>query len=238
MLENIKQYVAGCKKCQANKPNWQSKTNNLYPNEILQGPWETISIDLIGPLPKSAGYDGILVIVDHFSKMAHYMPINMNITTHGVAKVSWDRVFKDVGIPQKVISDRGPQFVSRFMKELCSQLGIERNPSTAYHPQTNGQTERVNQELEQYLQLYCNYRQNDWAEWLSIAEFSYNNWIHSSIGQSPFMINLGCHPNVGGNMNSSMEDSPGTEQFLKTIKEIRSRVEVALKKTNKVIKKK
>jgi len=107
--------------------------------------------------------------------MARYMPINMNITTHGVAKVSWDRVFKDVRIPQKVISDRGPQFVSRFMKELCSQLGIERNPSTAYHPQTNGQTERVNQELEQYLQLYCNYRQNDWAEWLSIAEFSYNN---------------------------------------------------------------
>jgi len=58
----------------------------------------------------------------------------MNITTQGVAKISWDRVFKDVGIPQKVISDRGPQFVSRFMKKLCSQLGVERNPSTAYHP--------------------------------------------------------------------------------------------------------
>jgi len=94
--------------------------NNLYPNEIPKGPWETISIDLIGPLPESAGYDRILVIVDRFSKMAHYAPINMNITTQGVAKVSWDQVFKDVGIPQKVISDRGPQFVSRFMKELCS----------------------------------------------------------------------------------------------------------------------
>jgi len=116
------------------------------------------------------------------------------------------------------------------MKELCSQLGIERNPSTTYHPQTNGQTERVNQELEQYLQLYCNYRQNDWAEWLSITEFSYNNWIHSSTGQPPFMINLGQHPNVRENMNSSTEDSPGMEQFLKTIKEIRSGVETALNK--------
>jgi len=83
--------------------------------------------------------------------MARYIPINMNITAQGVAKISWDRDFKDMGIPKKVISDRGPQFVLRFMKELCSQLGIERNPSTTYHPQTDGQTEQVNQELEQYL---------------------------------------------------------------------------------------
>jgi len=73
--------------------------------------------------------------------MAQYIPINMNITAQEVAKISWDRVFKDMGIPQKVISDRGPQFVLRFMKELCSRLRIERNPSTAYHPQTDGQTE-------------------------------------------------------------------------------------------------
>jgi len=107
--------------------------------------------------------------------MAHYTPINMNITAQGVAKTSWDRVFKDVGIPQKVISDQGPQFVLRFMKELYSRLGVERNSSTAYHPQTDSQTERVNQELKQYLRLYCNYKQNNWAEWLLIAEFSYNN---------------------------------------------------------------
>ena len=108
MLEDIKRYVAGCKRCQANKPNWQPKRNNLYPNEVLKGPWEVISINLIGPLPESSGYDRILVIVDRFSKMACYIPIDMNITAQGVAKVSWDWVFKDVGIPQKVISDRGP----------------------------------------------------------------------------------------------------------------------------------
>jgi len=162
----------------------------------------------------------------------------MNITAQGVAKISWDQVFKDVGLPQKVISDRGPQFVSRFIKELCSQLGIERNPSMAYHPQTDGQMEQVNQELEQYLRLYCNYRQNNWAEWLSIAEFSYNNQIHSSTGQSPFLVNLGCHPNTGQDTGKITEDSPGMEEFLKTIKEIRNGVEEALKKTNEMMKKK
>ena len=124
------------------------------------------------------------------------------------------------------------------MKELCSRLGVERNPSTTYHPQTDSQTERVNQELEQYLRLYCNYRQNNWAEWLSIAEFSYNNQIHSSTGRSPFLINLGRHPNIGQDIGKTTEDSPGTKQFLKMIKEIRNEVEETLKKTNTVIKKK
>ena len=90
MLEDIKQYVARCERCQATKPNRQPKRNYLHPNEVLQNPWEIVSIDLIGPLPESAGYDGILVIVDHFSKMVQYVPINMNITAQGVAKISWD----------------------------------------------------------------------------------------------------------------------------------------------------
>ena len=104
--------------------------------------------------------------------------------------------------------------------------------------QTNGQTERVNQELEQYLRLYYNYRQNDWAEWLSITEFSYNNQIYSSIGQSLFMVNLGHHPNIGKDINLSTENSLGMEQFLKTIREIRNEVESALKETNEMMKRK
>jgi len=88
MLEDIKRYIVGCERCQATKPNQQPKRNNLHPNEIPKSPWEIISIDLIGPLPESSGYDGILVIVDRFSKMAHYISINMNIMAQGVAKVS------------------------------------------------------------------------------------------------------------------------------------------------------
>jgi len=122
MLNNIKQYITGCERCQANKPNQKLKRNYLYPNKVLQGPWETISINLIGLLLESTGYDGILVIVDLFSKMACYIPININISAQGVAKISWDWVFKDMGIPQKVISDWGPQFVSRFMEEFTRNL--------------------------------------------------------------------------------------------------------------------
>jgi len=92
----------------------------------------------------SSGYNGILVVVDRFSKMAWYLPISMRISSRRVAQILWDQVFKDVGLPRKVISDRGPQFVSNFMKELCSRLGIEQNPSTAYHPQADGQTKQVN----------------------------------------------------------------------------------------------
>ena len=118
--EDIKRYITGCEKCQVIKLNQQPKQNHFHPNEVLQNPWEIVSIDLIGPLPESVGYNGILVIVDHFSKIAHYILINTNITAQGVAKISWDWVFKDMRIPQKVISDWGPQFVSRFMKKLCS----------------------------------------------------------------------------------------------------------------------
>ena len=131
-----------------NQPSQIDKT--LHPNEVPTQPWDVISIGIVGPLPTSSGYNGILVTVNQFSKMARYIPINMEISSRRVAQKLWERVFKvkDVGLPKKVISDRGPQFVSNFMKELCLQLGIERNPSTAYHPQTDEQTERVNQELE------------------------------------------------------------------------------------------
>src|SRR3954468_21939053 len=100
-------------------------------------------------------------------------------------------------MPEKVISDRGPQFVSKFIQSLYQMLEVTGNPSTTYHPQTDGQTERVNQEIERYLRIYINHHQTDWAEWLSIAEFSYNNKIHSSTKKSQFFVKHGQHPRKG-----------------------------------------
>jgi transposase InsO family protein len=117
----------------------------------------------------------ILVIVDRFSKKAYFLPCNTTITSQGVANLYRDHVFKEHGLPKKVISDRGSQFVSGFMKGLYQNLGIEANPSTAYHLQTDGQTEWVNQELEEYLRIYVNERQNDWVDWLPIAQFCHND---------------------------------------------------------------
>ena len=113
------------------------------------------------------------------------------ITSKGVANLYWEHIFKEQGLPRKVISNRGPQFISGFMKELYDNLGIKANPSTAYHPQTDRQTERVNQELEEYLRIYINQKQNDWVDWLPIAQFCHNDRQHSATGYSPFMITGG-----------------------------------------------
>ena len=180
-----------------------------------------------------------MVEVDRFSKNSTlYSNNNENITSKGVAKNLWKLVFKDTGLPQKVISDRGCQFVSKFMKELCNQLGIERNSSTAYHPQTDGQTERVNQEMEQYLQLYISYRQEDWAEWLPMTEFAHNNRQHSSTRKSPFFVYLGRHPNIHGEGEKSTGRVPEVDEFVQKIRKAAGEVERALKKTNEVMKKK
>ena len=123
--------------------------------------------------------------------------MNIELSSMGMARHYRDNVFKHHDLLRKVISDRGSPFVSKFMKDLCMLLGIERNPSTAYHPQTDGQTERVNQEVEQYLRIFINERQSDWAEWLPMAQFAYNDKVHSSTGQSPFFLNYGQHPYKG-----------------------------------------
>ena len=107
-------------------------------------------------------------------------------------------MFREHGVPHKVVSDWGPQFVSRFMKEFYAMIGVKANPSTAFHPQTDGQTEQVNQEIEVYLQAYVNHLQDDWAEWLSTAEFALNNCEHSATGQTPFFLEYRRHPWNGG----------------------------------------
>ena len=134
------------------------KKTPLNLNTVSNAPWEIISVDLIGPLPKSKGKNAIMVIVDRFSKMIQLFLVSTKITSQGMAKIFRDEIFKLHGIPKKVISDQGPQFVSSFMKELYSQLQIEGNPSTAYHPETDGQTERINAWVEQYLHTYINHR--------------------------------------------------------------------------------
>jgi transposase InsO family protein len=126
-------------------------------------------------LPKSGGADAILVVVDRLSKMAHFIPTNETITAKDLAKIYFDNIFKIHGLPADITSDRGSLFTSHFWEGLCACLNTKQNLSTAFHPQTDGQTERVNGILEQYLRAYCNYQQDNWRDLLTMAEFSYNN---------------------------------------------------------------
>ena len=151
-------------------------------------------MDFIVGLPESNGYNAILVIVDRLSKMAHYIPTTEKVTSEQVARLFFDKVFKHHGIPDSIISDHGTQFTSKFSKALCSLIAINQGLSTSFHPQTDGQTERINAILEQYLRGYINYQQNNWAELLTMAEFSYNNTVSTTTGITPFFALYGQHP--------------------------------------------
>ena len=151
LKEDVKRYVQRCFKCQKNKVQHQRKAGELHPLKISQGPWQEISIDIIRPLPKSNGMDAIIIIVDRFTKMIHLKAITMNISSEEIAKIYRDNIWKLHGIPRKILSNSGLQFASKFMEEFTKALGTKRQLSTAYHPQTDGQTERINQEIGTFL---------------------------------------------------------------------------------------
>ena len=119
---------------------------------------------------------------------------NGEVASEGIARIFRDTVWRDFGLPEVVISDRGSQFILKFTRDLYQLLEIKMNPSMAYHPQMDGRTEHINQEVEQYLWLFVNHGQDDWAEWLPLAEFSYNDKIQMSTGYSPFYLNYVQHP--------------------------------------------
>ncbi len=151
MKKYIENYVCTCETCQRTKSSTQAKAAPLHPNAIPSRPWTHISVDMVTGLPRCNGQDTILMIVDRFSKEIIPIACTTELSSEGWAKILRDEVYAKHGMPQVVISDRGTVFVSKFMKDLYDLLQIKANASTAYHPQTDGQTERVNQEVEKYL---------------------------------------------------------------------------------------
>jgi len=135
-----------------------------------------------------------MVVVNSITKRAHFVSTVTTISAAGAAHLFLNHVWKHHGLPWKVVSDRGPQFVVEFTWELYRLLGIKLAANTAYHPQGDGQTERVNQELEQYLRLFTNQRQDDWVGLLPFAKFQYNNQVHSSTQHPPFLLDTGRVP--------------------------------------------
>ena len=133
-------YVEGCDACQRTKSSRQRAVAPLHPHDAPSRPWATISMDLIGPLPESQGKDAILVVVDRFSKQLHAIPTFTMLNAEDMARLLRDHIFRLHGVPKKIIHDRGPQFQSKFAVSFYRLLGIENTPSTAYHPQMDGQT--------------------------------------------------------------------------------------------------
>jgi transposase InsO family protein len=197
MSRYIGQYVKTCDPCLRTKIQRRRPVGELHPLPTPESRWDVISVDFIVELPDSHGYDAVMNVVDSVGKRAHFIPTTTTISALGAARLFLHNVWKLHGLPCRVVSDRGPQFVAEFTRELYRLLGITLSTTTAYHPQADGQTERVNQELEQYLRVFVNERQDNWDELLPLAEFQYNNHVHSGTQQTPFLLDTGRHPRMG-----------------------------------------
>ena len=187
----VKNYMQGCGACQQFKIDRCPSKPAFLPTEGAKStrPFANCSIDLITDLPLSEGFDSILVIVDQgLSKGVILMPCNKTITSKGTAKLLLENLYKRFGLPDKIISDRGPQFASKAFRELMKQLGINSALSTAYHPQTDRTTEQVNQEIEAYLSIYCTSHPEEWSTALHTLEFTHNNRRHADRQKTPFEL--------------------------------------------------
>jgi len=193
MEDDVREYCSSYDICQKIKSPRHAKHGLLHPLELPSKPWTHVLTDFITDLPLSSGVTKILVVVDRFTKMAHFIPIDEK-DSPTVAKGSLNNVWKYHGFPEDIVSDRAGTFTGQYFTDLYDYLGIKRSMSTAFHPQTDGQTERMNQLIEAHIRAYCNFEQNDWAEMLPMAEYAYNNPNHSATKITPFYANYGYEP--------------------------------------------
>src|SRR6267154_1965864 len=192
----VKDYVKSCTTCARAKVPRHKPYGMLKELPIPEKPLNFISMDFIEQLPDSDGFTAILVVIDRLSKQAVFIPTHDTITSPELARLFLLHIFSKHGVPAHVTSDRGTKFVSHFFRSLGKALDIRLHFTSGYHPEGDGQTEHANQTLEQYLRMYCNYQQDNWAELLPLAEFAYNNAPSATTGVSPFFANKGYHPNI------------------------------------------
>ncbi|MCO5614903.1 hypothetical protein L7F22_069188 [Adiantum nelumboides] len=191
MKGDIQDYVSKCVVCQKTKYDRGKQHGLLQPLPIPDSPWESISMDFIFGLPKSIhGNTGIWTIVDMFSKQAHFIPVKKTIKAHQMATLFISQVFKYHGLPTSIVSDRDPRMTSNFWKGLFENLGTRLNFSSAYHPQTDGQSEIANLTVLDLLKAYVTEvdHRSQWEKYLPLLEYAYNNTVHTSTGKAPFEV--------------------------------------------------
>jgi hypothetical protein len=229
----VKQYVKSCLTCQRNKNSTQKQAGELQPLPIPGGKWWTVTMDFITGLPMVQGFDAILVFTDKLSKMVHFAPCATDCTAQKAAELFIREVVRLHGLPRTLISDRDSRFTSAFYSEVMQALQVKQLFSTAYHPQTDGQTEKVNKCLEDYLRAYTSREQNDWPELLSMAEFAYNNSHHESLETTPFLLNYGVHPHTPLDYAQKVAGEgkvPAAEDFVKRMEQAVALAKVCLQR--------
>ena len=192
MKVDVAKYVASCGVCQRVKAEHKSPAGKLQSLEVPKWPWEDITMDFVTSLPRTPrGKDAIWVVVDRLSKSAHFIPIRTTNSASDLAPIYTREIIRLHGVPKTIISDRDAKFTSKFWESLQTSLGTEIRFSTAFHPQTDGQSERTIQTLEDLLRTCALSWQGNWEDHLPLVEFAYNNSYHSSIKAAPFEVLYG-----------------------------------------------
>ncbi len=202
MKTKVSEYIKKCESCQKNKASRHAKYGNLQFQPPPEQPWDEVTMDFIVKLPKSTDpvtkvkYDSILVMVDRLTKYAHFIPCNETIDAQQLGCLVLDKLVRYHGLPAVIVTDRDKLFTSKYWKTLVAAMGIRHKLSTAFHPETDGQTERANQSLEAYLRHYVNYAQDNWVALLPMAQLALNNNASETTKTTPFFANYGKHPNL------------------------------------------
>ena len=202
LRRHVEQFIKECVPCQQNKASRHARYGQIQFSSIPQSPWDDVTMDFVVKLPPSIDpatkvtYDSIVVIVDKLTKYAIMIPFK---ETYNASELGWvilDRLIRDHGIPKSITSDRDKLFTSNYWKTLIAAVGTKLYLSTAYHPETDGQTERTNQTMETYLRHYANFKQDNWVSLLPMAQLAYNDKQSATTGLSPFFANHGKHANT------------------------------------------
>lgn len=194
MKKMVREFIQGCDVCQRHKTANLQPAGLLQPLPVPQQIWADVSLDFIEGLPSSRGKNVILVVIDRFSKYGHFVAISHPYTAISIARIFFDNIFKLHGLPETMVSDRDVTFTSSFWKELFRLCGTKLCFSSAYHPQSDGQTEVTNRTVEMYLRCFTSSTPHKWCDWLSWAEFCYNTSYHSSLKSTPFETVYGRAP--------------------------------------------
>ncbi|GJP81964.1 hypothetical protein CLOP_g12093, partial [Closterium sp. NIES-67] len=211
MVTDVQRYLAASPICQRMKSSHQRPTRLLQPLEPPQRPWQYVTMDFVTGLPAaSSGNDAVLVVVDRLTEMVHFAPCRTTITSEETARLFISAIVNLHGIPAAIISNRDPKFTSKFWQDTWARYGTRLQFSSAYHPQTDGQTERTNQTMEQLIRTNCSDR-NKWEDALPMLEFSYNNAPSALTDHSPFYLNYGMDPTVP--ISTNVESQLGSGAF-------------------------
>ena len=228
LKRSVVKYILGCATCQRVKPSSKLTPGLLQPIPPASKPWAQISMDLITDLPTASGFDSIVVFVDTFTKMAHFVPTVKSVSARQLVDLFVTNVYRLHGLPETIISDRDPRITSEFYSSLFARLGTKLALSSACHPQSDGQTERTNRTLEQILRAYVHPLQDDWPDHLPLAEFAYNNSVQASTNVTPFVANTGIVPRTPLHAATGGAPEPESGHRLERLKDVQTLISAQL----------